>query len=160
MLFSLCAWLYLFLLHNPYINFLLDEWTPELVFGRFDLWKALFGFGYSSMWALMSVWWPFRRVDEILAFSKGMHVDWLLILDAACDLSIQEYGEAVHDALGCIDCFQQMVRAISTPGGAHTPPFVPLHTRTNTLQGWCDKINLTMTVLPRAARGPKFIGLN
>lgn len=33
-----------------------------------------------------------------------MHVDWLLTLDAAGDLSIQseEYGEALHDSLGYI----------------------------------------------------------
>lgn len=97
----------------------------------------------------MSAWWPFRG-DEILAFSKGMHVDWLLTLDAAGDLSIQseEYGEALHDSLGYIDSFQQMVRAISSPSGG-----CPSHTHTNTLQGWNDKINLDMTVFPHRQPG-------
>lgn len=135
------------------------------LYTRASLWlgslskKGLFCPGYSSKWALMSAWWPFKRTDEILAFCKGMHVDWLLI--PWCRLwpfqSIrEEYGEPLHDALGCIDWFQQMVRAISNPGGGFRGPtraFVPRHTRSNTLQGWRDKINLAVTVLPPAAGG-------
>lgn len=69
-------------------------------------------------------WW------DIGILCKGMHVERLLILNAACDLwsqSAKNMGEALHDALGCIDCFQQMVRAISNPNGGwkalHHPLF-------------------------------------
>lgn len=49
-----------------------------------------------------------------------MHVDRLLILNATCAILSQperNMGEVLYDALGCFQCFQQMVRAILNPGG-------------------------------------------
>lgn len=53
-----------------------------------------------------------------------MHFDWFLILDVAVTFQVNQsrigcvcWGGEPHDAVGCIDCFQQMVRAISNPGG-------------------------------------------
>lgn len=101
-------------------------------------------------------------ISALKELMKVMHADWLFILDATFLFNQGEYGGSTPPCLGCIDCFQQMERAISNPRGGPTPSLVPptrSWARTSGLmrqnQSRCDSASPVSS-----SRGPKFIGLN
>lgn len=101
----------------------------------------------------------FKRADESLV--SCMLIGCLFLKRPFCSIR-GEYGGSTPPCLGCIDCFQQMERAISNTRVGPTLSLVPptrSWARTSGLM-WQNQSRCDSAPPVSSSREPKFIGLN